>query len=448
MKSGGFLSPDGPRVWTIPPGAPFLERLAGALAAWSGLDRDPGALGDAVIYVPNRRAARTLGAALYRAAGGADAILPPDIRALGDLDPGDPLPGAELALADLPPPMPPGRRLGLLMRLVRAWYDQRGETLPVASALAAARDLEALIDQAAIADAADWSRLPHLVAEADLAHHWDVSADLLRIVTDFWPAQLAEEDCLDPLTRRLKAAEAVAAHWTHTPPPGPVIVAGSTGATPASRVLMQAVCAVPRGAVVLPGLDREAAPGDWAAIADTPSHPQHALSEALAKLGLVPADVLVLPGAEETPAAATRRALIAQALTPADRTGDWRHRLESETELAQIRDGFAGLSIIAAEDESHEATLAALLLRETLQTPDATAALVTPDSGLARRVSHLLRRWSVEVPPSAGQSLSLTPHGTLARLLLVLAEDPGDPVALADLSKHPLVACPDGFADV
>lgn len=446
--AGGFLSTDGPRVWTVPPGTAFLERLAGALADWSGLDCDPGALSDAVIYVPNRRAARTLGAALYRAAGGADAILPPDIRALGDLDPGDPLPGAELALADLPPPMPPGRRLGLLMRLVRAWFERRGEALPVASALAAARDLAALIDQAAVAEAADWSRLPELVAEADLAHHWNISADFLRIVTDFWPAQLAEEDSLDPLSRRLRAAEAVAAHWAQTPPPGPVIVAGSTGATPASRVLMQAVCAVPRGAVVLPGLDRDAGFGDWQAIAVTPSHPQYAFAGTLRTLDLAPADVPVLPGAEETEQAATRRHLIAQALTPADRTGDWRSRLEDAAEMARIRDGLAGLRVIAADDETHEATLAALLLRETLETPGRTAALVTPDVGLARRVSHLLGRWSIDVPPSAGVALSLTAHGTLTRLLLALAADPGDPVALADLSRHPLVAATDRFAEV
>src|SRR3989338_7145450 len=73
---------------TMPPGTPFLERLAQALVADSSLGgRFPGAqvLADFTILLPTRRAVRALGDAFLRAGDGA-AMLLPSIRALGDVD--------------------------------------------------------------------------------------------------------------------------------------------------------------------------------------------------------------------------------------------------------------------------------------------------------------------------------------------------------------------------
>ncbi len=58
--------------------------------------------------------------------------------------------------------------------------------------------------------------------------------------------------------------------------------------------------------------------------------------------------------------------------------------------------------MIEAPDEAVEAEIAALLLRQVAEKPDETAALVTPDATLARRVSGVLRRWGLDVPPSSG----------------------------------------------
>ena len=51
--------------------------------------------------------------------------------------------------------------------------------------------------------------------------------------------------------------------------------------------------------------------------------------------------------------------------------------------------------MVFARAEEEAATAAALLLREALETPGRTAALVTPDAALARRVSARLTRWGV-----------------------------------------------------
>ncbi|MEO1100538.1 MAG: double-strand break repair protein AddB [Pseudomonadota bacterium] len=441
--TGPLFDPGTPNLFTMPPGADFLKRLAETLARDSRLADRPDALADALIYVPNRRSARALAFELYQAAGGTP-VLQPDIRALGDLETDEPPTGTEEALAGLGPALDPHERLGALARLVIAYYKNRDIALPPASAIAAARELGRLLDQAALSGDVDWSILPDLVAETDLAAHWEDSADFLSIVAEAWPNWLAEKHKLDPFDRRRQVADAVAAVWIDTPPSGPVIIAGSTGATPASRALMDAALALPQGLVVLPGLDREATPDAWTSIRETASHPQFALAGLLDALGKSPTEVAVWPGALESETASARRRLVQEALAPAAETADWIKRLDDLAGDGEASDfarrALDGLSIIETADETEEAMAAALLLRETLETPGLTAALVTPDAGLARRVASLLQRWGVFVAPSGGVPLLRTPAGSFVAIVFDWLLDPGDPVAVAALAKHEFLA--------
>src|SRR5262245_15737418 len=80
----------GPRLYTIPPSAPFLMTLAkailgGDLPLPGGAKPDPLALPLTTIYLPTRRAARTLREAFLAEAAN-EALLLPRIRALGDPD--------------------------------------------------------------------------------------------------------------------------------------------------------------------------------------------------------------------------------------------------------------------------------------------------------------------------------------------------------------------------
>ena len=52
-------------------------------------------------------------------------------------------------------------------------------------------------------------------------------------------------------------------------------------------------------------------------------------------------------------------------------------------------------------------------MREVLETPGKTAALITPDPSIARRVSAELARWGVEVEDSAGRTLGQSEAGAL-----------------------------------
>lgn len=449
MSTGGLFSADAPKVWTIPPGANVLKALATALAEEKGLTDRADALADDLIYVPNRRSARALALALFEAADGKP-ILMPDIRPLGDLDSDEPPPGAESALADLPPAVSPAARLGRLAVLVRKFYEAQGRFIPPASTIRAAQELARLLDQAALSDAVDWSRLGTLIADRQLAIHWEQSARFLDIIATQWPEDLERNVQMDPFARRLAAAEATAETWRTAPPKGDIIIAGSTGADPSSRVLMKAAFGLPRSLIVLPGLDRDVSQEAWNRIAHAPNHPQFTIARTLRTLGLAPHEIAEWPGIRTDVQAAARRALVHEALAPADDTSGWLDRLDilsgTRDRADFARDGLDGLTIIEADDESDEAWCAALLLRRTLETGGETAALVTPDAGLARRVSALLRQWNVNVAPSGGVPLLQTQAGSLAALVMEWVSDPSHPVTMLAVLKHAQVDFPHDLA--
>lgn len=435
----GPFDPAGPRVFSIPAGADFLGDMAQVLADELHLRENPEALADALIYVPNRRSERALAFALHKAAGGKACLLPM-IRALGDLETSDPPPSAEAALADLPPMISPAQRIGTLTRLVMQFFQNTGSELPAVACLSAARELARLLDQAALSGDVEWDKLESLAPNTELAAHWKQSVRFLEIITDQWPAQLEDITAMDPYARRFAAAQAMVEHWRERAPQAPVIIAGSTGATPASRLLMEAAMTLPKGLVILPGLDLELTGPTLEQIADAPSHPQYALARTLAHLNLSPREVTAWQGSKTTRDNPARRQLIHEALAPALSTADWTSKL---TELAPDGDAAAfvkqaldGLTVLEANDETEEALLAALLLRQTLENDGETAALVTPDAGLARRVSTMLSRWHIDVSPSAGRPLPQTDAGSLALLIADWMLDVSDPVALMAVLTH------------
>ena len=67
-----------------------------------------------------------------------------------------------------------------------------------------------------------------------------------------------------------------------------------------------------------------------------------------------------------------------------------------------------------------------------------SAALVTPDRALARRVMAALARWNLEFDDSGGDALTDTPAGIFARLTAEAAARGLEPPTLLALLKHPL----------
>ncbi|MDP1739208.1 MAG: double-strand break repair protein AddB [Caulobacter sp.] len=425
-----------PRWFSIPAHRPFLDDLAaGLLVALP----DPEALAEAVVFTPTRRGARALAEAFVGAAGGR-AVLLPQIRAIGDLDEGEPPfePG-DLSL-DIPPAIDPLRRRFELARLVAERKDL-GRHLDAAGALELADALGGFLDSVQIEEVEDGAdRLDRLV-DVEMAAHWQRSAEVLRVALQAWPARLAEMGLIDVTWRRVQLLRALADQWTRHPPEHPLIAAGSTGTAPATADLLKVIAGCPRGAVILPGLDEGLAEKAWAKVDD--QHPQGAMKRLLERSKVTRDDVVTWrPDADS--AGRWRRRLINEALRPAEATADWRDvltdlRVEGQAVgVDPLVEGLKGLSVIAARQEEEAADVCALLLRETLEIPGRTAALVTPDLALARRVSARLAQFGVIADASAGEPMAGFPIGILARLIADWAVDPLSPVLLLAILKHPL----------
>jgi ATP-dependent helicase/nuclease subunit B len=107
--------------------------------------------------------------------------------------------------------------------------------------------------------------------------------------------------------------------------------------------------------------------------------------------------------------------------------------------LKPVERRLSGVRALEVADPAEEAQAIAIAMREALEEPGRTAALVTADRNLARRVSAHLKRWQIEADDSAGRPLSETPPGTLLLALSTAAADHFAPVSLLALLKHPLV---------
>lgn len=425
----------GPRLFSIEAGRPFLADLARAVAATAG--GDPLALADVEIFVPTRRAARALIDAFVAAAPGGRASLLPRIRPLGDVD------EDELALEaapedaealDLAPAISSLERRLILARFVavaeRASFNGQ-ENWP--AALAAAKELAALLDSF-YAEEIDFSALAAIDVGGHAAH-WARALDFLKIATQVWPDYLRAGQLSDPAERRAALIDLSARRFARLNPQTPVIVAGTTGSAPAVARLMSVVARLPKGAVVLPGLDFALAADEkaWKAIDDP--HPQAGLKALLERLGLEPSDVKAFPGGDAAP----RRALLSLALRPAEATDDWRAMVaKASADDPGLARSTAGLSLVEAADEESEANAIALKLREAIETPGLTAMLVTPDRNLSRRVAAKMRRWRVAVDDSAGIPFANSPCGTYLRLSAAWLAAPSDPAAALAFIQHPL----------
>lgn len=471
-NTGLFATTAGPRTFTIPAHANFIDALAAGILA----HRQHHDLPDWTILLPTRRAGRALAQALRRMVSdkhvdGSDVILLPKIVPLGDAEdigPGGALNPSILALA---PPVSRIQRQCELAQLLTAKARAQGEPLDPAGGLALAETLAEIIDEACEYDA--------LIAKAEplfahLPQHLQDAGVFLKIIQDVWPARLDELDRLDPGAHQAARLRALAQSWSENPPPGPVLVAGSTGSAPATADLLAAIAHLPQGALVLPGLDTGLDDAAWDKLDD--QHPQATLKRLLARLKISRTDVMAWPattgaaagvgsgdrGPYEGAKPASKQApeqggtrnahhpgearlrLINEALRPADATADWLERLE-ELGADTVRKGLAGLTVMPCPDEATHARAIGLAVRHALeQDPHADVVIVTPDRALGLRIETALRRWNIEADHSAGQPFPETPAGGFLLQILAFAAAPGDAAALCALVKHRLTQL--GFA--
>jgi ATP-dependent helicase/nuclease subunit B len=444
------------RVFSVPVSVPFLRTVIAALVDGKLVDgfnarTDPAKLAQATLYLPTRRAGRMV-REIFLNELNADAVVLPRIIALGDIDE-DELAFAEdaesyggAASLDIPPKLGEIDRRLTLARLVAAWARSPVSAPLVvggpASTLALAGDLARLMDDM-VTRGVGWEALDGLVPE-QLDKYWQHSLEFLQIARQAWPAHLTEIQKIEPAARRDLLIDAEAQRLTahHD---GPVIAAGSTGSMPATAKFLHAVAALSQGAVVLPGLDTDLDDEAWQSIGGardargkftTPpssNHPQFAMHALLRRFGITRGDVEILG----EPAPYGRDVLVSEAMRPSNATAQWHHRLAQPEIVEKISNAMANLAIIEAANPEMEALAIAVAMREARHL-NKSAALVTPDRALARRVMAALGRWNLAFDDSGGEALMDTPAGIFARLAAETVAKQLEPPTLLALLKHPL----------
>jgi ATP-dependent helicase/nuclease subunit B len=443
------------RVLSVPLSVPFLRSVIAALIDGRLVEgfearREPARLAQATLYLPTRRALR-VAREVFLDELKTEAVILPRIVALGDID------EDELAFADeaeqlvgaapldIPQKLGELERRLTLAKLVAAWAGSPVSSPLVvggpASTLALSGDLARLMDDM-VTRGVDWDGLDGLVPD-QLDQYWQYSLEFLRIARKLWPDHLAEIARIEPAARRdfLISAEAARLTAHHD---GPVIAAGSTGSMPATAKFLHAVAALPHGAVVLPGLDTNLDDEAWEGIGGirdaqgkftgdpASNHPQFAMHALLQRFGIKRGDVEILV----SPAPHGRDTLVSEAMRPAGATAQWHDRLKQPEIADKISHGMNDLAVVEAPNPEMEALAIAIAMREARHL-DKSAALVTPDRALARRVMAALTRWNLDFDDSGGDALIDTPAGVFARLAAEAVAKGLEPPTLLALLKHP-----------
>ncbi len=415
---------DKPRVFGLPPGADFAQDLVlGLTLRMAG--QSPEAMARVDLYVNTRRMQRRIETVFASLGTG----FRPRIRLITDL--ADPLDRIHL-----PKPVPALKRQLELAELVRKLIEADPGLAPRSAVYDLAESLGALLDEMQAEGVT-----PDDIAALDVTDqsgHWERAQRFLQIVTHYFDPDSDTPDAaaVNRLALRMKLSR-----WKDVPPQNPIIIAGSTGSRGSAFQLMTAAAKLPQGAVILPGFDSDMPDSTWDVLRNDvrntdamqgEDHPQFRFARLLERLHMRHSDVA--RWAPTPPPSAARNALVSLALRPAPVTDQW---LSDGPNLPPLAEATQSLTLLEAASPRDEARAIAMRLRQAAE-DQTTAALITPDRMLTRRVSALLDRWGILPDDSAGTPAQLTAPGRLLRHIAQLRVNGPTADQLLTLLKHPL----------
>ena len=367
------------------------------------------------LFVPTKRAALTLKEAFVKNSK-SKTILLPKIIPLGELD---------SLLTDMPEPISKLERQLLLMKLILA-----KQLVSFDKAFEMAGSLAELLDEIENFDI-DIRQLESIIP-SDFAQHWQQTIDFLEIIVSYWPQILREKQKSDTVSYKKQLLKNMIELWDKNPPSQTIIAAGFTGGLPIVEDFLQALSKLPNGHIYIPDVDLKMPNEVWNNLDET--HPQSEIKRLLDKLSVSRKEITDI-----CPIDNHRFDFLSVAMYPSAQTQKWQK--EAQTFSSDVLDG---ISYIECQTPQTEALTIAFYLRQVLETPNKTAALVTTDRNLARRVIAQMRQWDIELDDSAGKTLLQTPLGTYLLMLANVAVSGKDTDLLA-LLKHPLATDGEAF---
>lgn len=414
-------------IYNISAGESFVDVLAKRF-----LDQykdNPKELSYVLFLLPTRRACQSLSEAFLRHHGLRPTILP-KIAPIMDVEEDEIfLTGNAEMLSDLKSKADDMECVLTLTRLILQKAQSEKQNVSAGQAYALAQNLKSLMETVKNQEL-NFNELKNLVA-AEYAEHWQKTLELLKIITQFWPEILAEKGKTDAVDYRQSLLKAQIALWQQNPPKQKIVIAGTTAVYPIIKRLVQTVCDLPNGELYLYGLDKYLDEESWQLAGKDENHPQYELKELL--------DFLQIDRSEIENLGRTnieRERMVSEVMRPSETTLKWHNLAQNGLPIT----AFDGIKLVNCNDLRQEAKAVAMIIRETLETPEKTAALVTTDRNLSRRVVSELQKWDINADDSAGQPLHLAPIGIYLRLILEVLEK-NTQAAQISLMKHPYTAC-------
>lgn len=405
-----------PRVFGVPLGQDFSTALHDGLRQYFN-SMSPMDVARVEVFVNTRRMHRRL-TELFHEGG---ALLLPRIRLVTDL-------AQDSIYQDLPPAISPLRRRLEMAKLVKGLI----EAVPALASQDSAIDLaESLVDL--MNEMQGEGVLPETIANLDISDqsgHWERALEFVKLVQPFF-----EDGQLDGEGRQRSVIEALVTRWVDNPPSHPIIVAGSTGSRGATSLFMQAVAQLPKGAVILPGLDCDMPPNIWDMMdhkSAAEDHPQYRFKAFSDALGIHPSEIR--PWGTPADINIARTQLVSLSLRPAPVTHQW---INDGPDLGDLAQATQDITMIEAATPRAEADAIAARLRQAVE-DGKTTALISPDRILTRQVTAALDRWNIVPDDSAGLPLQLTAPGRFLRHIADLFCEQLDAEKLLVLLRHPL----------
>ncbi len=421
-------------IYNISSSKSFLDVIA--LSLLEDIEKNPEKLQEYLILLPTRRACNSLKDAFLKYSN-QKALILPKIQPIGDAFDYDDLFwfNDEDEENEINPPISSTKRLMILSNLVMQKSIAQGINLSPHTAFILSKDLASLFDEVLIENLS-WENLTKIIPE-NLNTYWQEVLTFLEIVSKVYPDYLKEQNLSDSREYNLYKIKKLSQIWKKNPPNYKVIAAGNTATQPIISELLQTIANLKNGTVILPGLDKTSSDSDFENFNE--GHYQYGLKRFLNSMNINRSMVKEWGENIKTNTINNdKERLIIEALKPVELTQNWRFIEDFSDDILD------NVYKIECKDDREEALIIALIMRKTLETEGKTAALVTTDVNLGKKVSLELERFGININNSAGLSLSQTPVGVYFNVLLNLCIMPS-PVSLLAVLKHPLTSA--GFGD-
>ncbi len=414
------------KIFNISAGQKFVDVLAERYL--KEYENNPEGLSQVLFLLPNLRACQSLADAFVRQRGLTPTILP-QMKPIAEADENEVfLTQNPDILENIKSAIDPTDRALQFTKLILKKAELGLDKMSLAQAYTLAQNLAELMDTA-YNEECTFDEIADFV-DAEYATHWQQTVKLLQIITENWPAILAEKGLINAVERRDLLLRAQFEFWEKSQTAQRIVVAGTTAAFPVLKQLVKTVLNLPNGEVYLYGLDKYLSDSDWEKIDE--NHPQFELKELLESLQITRDSVKNIGEKNFS----SREKIVAEMMRPAETSEAWRDLREHPMSEAD----FSDIKFVSCDDMRQEAQAIALIIRHTLNTPEKTAALVTMDRNLSRRVVSELQKWNIAADDSAGKPLSLSPIGIYLQLICEYASERTDTAMIA-LMKHPFTAC-------